>query len=57
MFSWEIDPNSEKFRRWLQWLVDEKQWSADAIIEAVFESHKHQKLQKEYLKWEEEQNG
>ena len=48
-----INVNSDKFRWWLQWLVDEKGWSADEIIGAVFESHKYQDLQEEYIQGEE----
>ena len=50
MFSWLIDPNEDGFRFWLQWLVDEKNWSASEVIGAMFESHKYQDLQREYLK-------
>ena len=56
MFSWRIDPNSDKFRWWLQWLVSEKNWDAIEIIGAMYESHKYQHLQSEFLKWEED-NG
>ena len=49
-----IDPNSDDFRWWLQWLIDEKKWNANEIIGAMYESHKYQDLQKEYLNEEQE---
>lgn len=45
-----IDPNTETFRWWLKWLHFEKGWDAEEIIDAMYESHKYQDLQREYLK-------
>tara|TARA_Y100000310_G_C20561490_1_gene753288 strand:+ start:694 stop:888 length:195 start_codon:yes stop_codon:yes gene_type:complete len=47
-----INPNSENFRWFLVWLVDEKDFTAHEIVDVVYESHKYQELEKEYLKWE-----
>ena len=51
----KIDPNSDTFRWWLIWLVDEKNWTAHEIIDATFESHKYQSLQVEYLEYMKEE--
>ena len=45
-----IDPISDEFMWWLQWLAEEKDWTAMEVIDAVYSSHKYQELQKEYLK-------
>jgi hypothetical protein len=45
-----IDPDSDEFMWWLQWLAEEKDWSALEVVDAVYYSHKYQELQKEYLK-------
>ena len=47
-----IDPNSDEFRWFLEWLVDEKDGFDDAklIIGVSFEPHKYQEYMKEYLK-------
>ena len=46
-----IDPNSESYRWFLEWLIEEKNFTASEIIGAIYESHKkyYQDLQKEYL--------
>ena len=44
-----IDPDSDEFRWFLVWLVDEKNFSASEIIGVMYESHKYQDLEKEYL--------
>ena len=51
-----INPDSEKFRGFLVWLVDEKGWDAHEIIGVMYESHKYQKLEKEYLENEKKEN-
>lgn len=51
----KIDPNREEFRWFLVWLVEEKDFDASEIITVVYESHKYQELQKEYLKAKEKE--
>ncbi len=48
-----IDPNSDEFRWFLEWLVDEKDGFDDAklIIGVSFEPHKYKEYMNEYLKW------
>ena len=45
-----IDPDSDEFMWWLQWLAEEKNWIALSVIDATFYSPQYQELQKEYLK-------
>ena len=51
----KIDPNREEFRWFLVWLVEEKDFDASEIITVVYESHKYQELQTEYLKAKEKE--
>ena len=46
----KIDPNREEFRWFLVWLDEEKNFNASEIISVMYESHKYQELQIEYLK-------
>ena len=50
MTSFLIDPDSDEFRWFLVWLVDEYNFNASEIIGVVYESHKYQDLEKTYLK-------
>ena len=43
-----INPDSEEFRWFLVWLVEEKDFNASEIIGVMYESHKYQDLEKEY---------
>ena len=49
MNSFLINPESDEFRSFLVWLVDEHNFNASEIIGVVYESHKYQELEKEYL--------
>ena len=49
MSSFLINPDSDEFMWWLQWLAEDKNWSAIEVIDATFYSHKYQELQKEYI--------
>ena len=49
MSSFLINPESDEFRWFLVWLVDEHNFNASEIIGVVYESHKYQELEKEYL--------
>ena len=49
MTSFLIEPDSDEFRWFLVWLVDEKNFNASEIIGVMYESHKYKKLQVEYL--------
>ena len=44
-----INPKSDEFRFFLNWLADEKDYNAKEIIDVVYESHKYKDLQVEYL--------
>ena len=52
MFNYPIDPNSDKFEFFLNWLVDEKDFNGKEIIDVMFGSHKYKDKMNEYLKWE-----
>ncbi len=51
-----INPNSDKFYFFLNWLVDEKDFSGKEIIDVMYASHKYTDKMNEYLKWE-DNNG
>jgi len=48
-----IEPDSDEFRWFLVWLAEGghegKEWTAQEIIGVMYESHKYQDLEKEYL--------
>ena len=50
MTNFLIEPDSDEFRWFLVWLVDEKNFNASEIIGVMYESHKYQDLEKEYTR-------
>tara|TARA_R110002020_G_C15674208_1_gene718141 strand:+ start:131 stop:295 length:165 start_codon:yes stop_codon:yes gene_type:complete len=50
MWDTPINPDSDDFRWFLVWLVDDKDFTASEIISAMYESHKYKYLMNEYLK-------
>ena len=49
MWDLPIEPNSDKFEFFLNWLIDEKDFGAKEIVDVVFGSHKYRNEMKEYL--------
>ena len=44
-----INPDSYEFMLFVNWLVDEKDFTAKEILDVVYYSHKYEKQMKEYL--------
>ena len=57
MWDLPIDPNSDEFEFFLNWLIDEKEFGAKEIVDVVYGSHKYRSEMKEYLNQIGEKNG